>query len=398
MPKNIIFPGELERSLTDEFIANNKNLTGKDIQTVLNASGSKRKHNWTDYSSLKADVRRAVKDGKDYLWYDRWGAGIPNIVGSSNMNEFSGLFGITSAQSKPEQNLKDTLRAMIVARKIDPVEQPKKYIAELKKFGVAMNNNSRLNDIAKVYETGLYNRQGTGQKTSTYALEILEAANNIFTPFSVVDRHMLRKFGLNLNEGQKTTEKEYRTIQGLIGLLSTENFNVGGVSRQFKPREIQALLWADQRYDGPTKITNEGSYNSSVRASQKEVAELNEMQDTGSFSKDRPFSGVFIHAPTYKSNTKTNVFDTDLKTDMYQSIVNVAPTLITEMKMGTARGYLPASFEKEIPFATFLDYQNKTLKSVMAGTQIRFLRELSIPHEATISAGTYDGNLNPNIL
>ena len=395
VPKNIIFPGELERSLADEFIANNRNLTGKDIQTVLNASGSRRKHNWTDYSSLKADVRRAVKDGRDFLWYDRWGAGIPNIVGSSNMNEFSMIFGITSAQSKPEQNLKDTLRAMIVARKIDPVEQPKKYIAELKKFKVAMNNNARLNDIAKIYKTGLFNRQGTGQKTSTYALEILEAANNRFTPFSVVDVHMLRKFGLNL---EAANEKEYRTIQTLIGLLATENFNVGGVSRQFTTREIQALLWADQRHYGPTKITNEGSYNSSVRASQKEIAELNEMQDTGSFSKDRPFSGVFIHAPTYRSDTKTNVFDTGLKTDMYQSIVNAAPTLITEMKMGTTRGYLPTSFAKEIPFATFLDYQNKTLKSVMAGTQIRFLRELSIPHEATISAGTYDGDLNPNIL
>ena len=134
MPKNIIFPGDLEYSIVDVYNKTNKNPTGKDIQAVLNASGSKRKHNWTDYSSLRADIRRAVKDGRDYLWYDRWGAGIPNIVGSSNMNEFSMIFGITSAQSKPEQNLKDTLRAMIVARKIDPVEQPKKYIAELKKI------------------------------------------------------------------------------------------------------------------------------------------------------------------------------------------------------------------------------------------------------------------------
>ena len=53
---------------------------------------------------------------------------------------------------------------MIVARKIDPVEQPKKYIAELKKFKVAKNNNARLNDIAEIYKTGLFNRQGTGQK------------------------------------------------------------------------------------------------------------------------------------------------------------------------------------------------------------------------------------------
>ena len=395
VPKNIIFPGDLEYSIVDVYNKTNKNPTGKDIQAVLNASGSKRKHNWTDYSSLRADIRRAVKDGRDYLWYDRWGAGIPNIVGSSNMNEFSMIFGITSAQSKPEQNLKDTLRAMIVARKIDPVEQPKKYIAELKKFKVAMNNNARLNDIAEIYKTGLFNRQGTGQKTATYALEILEAANNRFTPFSVIDVHMLRKFGLNI---EAASDKEYRTIQTLIGLLATENFNVGGVSRQFTTREIQALLWGDQRYYGPTKITNEGSYDASVRFSQKEIAELNEMQDTGSFSKDRPFSGVFIHAPSYKSNTKTNVFDTDLKTNMYQSIVNAAPTVIVEMKMGVNRGYLPQRFAEEIPFATFLDYQNKTLNSIMSGTQIRLLRELSIPHDATISAGTYDTYLNPNIL
>ena len=398
--QNTLYPGETERSLLTLYRSNKGNLTANNLQALHKSVSpqSKRKHKWRDIKEIRNDLRDAITKNMDYLWYERWGVGIPNIVGDVNMNEFSAIFGITSAQSKPEQNLKDTLRAMIVARKIDPVEQPKKYIAELKKFGVAMNNNARLNDIAKVYKTGLYNRQGTGQKTATYALEILDAANNRFTPFSVIDRHMLRKFGIELQEGQKTTEQEYRITQGLISLLAAENITVNGEPRNFTPRQVQALLWAHQRYSGPTNVTNEGSYNSAVSAAQEEISDLKNLESEGLFSKDRTFSGVFIHQPRFNSKAKSNLFDTDLKNNMYQMIVNEAPTVLFEFKMGKTRGYLPENIDQSINFDQFFDYQENMLNAITSGNKIRFLRELGIPHEITRSAGTYDGYLNPNIL
>jgi len=398
--QNTLYPGETEQSLLTLYRSNKGDLTANNLQALHKSVSpqSKRKHKWRDIKEIRNDLRDAITKNMDYLWYERWGVGIPNIVGDVNMNEFSAIFGITSAQSKPEQNLKDTLRAMIVARKIDPVEQPKKYIAELKKFGVAMNNNARLNDIAKVYKTGLYNRQGTGQKTATYALEILDAANNRFTPFSVIDRHMLRKFGIELQEGQKTTEQEYRITQGLIALLAAENITVNGEPRNFTPRQVQALLWAHQRYSGPTNVTNEGSYNSAVSAAQQEISDLNNLESEGLFSKDRTFSGVFIHQPRFNSKAKSNLFDTDLKNNMYQMIVNEAPTVLFEFKMGKTRGYLPENIDQSINFDQFFDYQENMLNAITSGNKIRFLRELGIPHEITRSAGTYDGYLNPNIL
>jgi hypothetical protein len=398
-PENILFPGATEEALYSTFVDTNRNPKAEDIQAVHKAFHPKKQSpDFVDYSQLKSDVRDAVRSNIDYLWYERWGNGIPNIVGSVNMNEFSAIFGITSSQATPEQNLKDTLRAMIIARQIDPVENKDQFVAELKKFGVGKSNNQRVNDIAKLYETGLYQRSGTGQKTTTYAGEIVDAANNRFSPFSVIDRHMLRKFGIELKEGQKVSEQEYRIVQGLMALLSQENYTVNGEIRNFTPRQIQALLWGHQRYDGPTKITNEGSYDASVKAASKEITELKNLEDAGNFSKDRPFSGVFIHSPRYSSKTKSNVFDTDMKQDMYNAIVNAAPTVIFEMKMGKARGYLPENIDESVPFASFLNYQNNLINSISVGNQIRFLRDLQIPHEITQSAGTYDGYLNPNIL
>ena len=145
---------------------------------------------------------------------------------------------------------------------------------------------------------------------------------------------MIRKFGMDNGTGGGINENEYRVMQAIIGLLSTENYNIDGEVRTFTPRQVQALLWAHQRYDGPTKIYNEGTYESSVRHSSEEISAIKEMIDQGDFAIDRPFSGKFIHNPNYKSKTKSNVFDTDLKQNMYDAIINSAPEVIFEFKMG----------------------------------------------------------------
>ena len=80
----------------------------------------------------------------------------------------------------------------------------------------------------------------------------------------VIDRHMLRKFGMDADM-QSASEIDYRMIQAINSLLSTENYIVDGQLDSFTPPAIQALLWGHQRYSGNTasKITNEGSFDSS---------------------------------------------------------------------------------------------------------------------------------------
>jgi len=397
-PRDMLFPGEIENSLYTTYQQTNGNPTAKDFKAVLKsfAPRSKKDHNLVDYASLKTDFKEAMESGIDYLWYEKWGTNIPNLVGSVNMNEFSGVFGVTSGQATPEKNLQDTLRTMIIARQINPESNPKEFVNELQKFGIGKNNPQRQEDILDIYKTGIFKRTGTGQKTATYALEIMEAANNSFTPFSVIDRHMLRKFGI---DEAKATPQEYRLVQGIIALLSTETYNINGEPRIFNnPRQIQAALWGHQRYDGPTKITNEGSYEASVKKSQKEIQEISSMIQDGSFSLESSFSDKFIHAPRYRSNTKSNVFDTNLSRNMTEAMLNKVPSTIIEFKMGTERGYLPRSLEKSLPFSTFNNYQDQVLKKLTVGGKLKFLTNLGIPHDITRSAGTWDTYLNPNII
>ena len=57
---------------------------------------------------------------------------VPLLIGDANMTEFSAIFGITSAQQTPEKNYQDTLNTMIIARKIDPIKSPKRFIDAIK--------------------------------------------------------------------------------------------------------------------------------------------------------------------------------------------------------------------------------------------------------------------------
>ena len=397
-PKDMLFPGEIETALVNTFKQTNGNPTAKDFKAVLKvfAPRTKKDHDLVDYADLKADFKEAMESGIDHLWYEKWGLNIPNLVGSVNMNEFSSVFGVTSGQATPEKNLQDTLRTMIIARQINPENNPKEFVAELKRFGVGKNEPQRHKDILKIYETGIFQRAGTGQKTATYALEIMESANNSFTPFSVIDRHMLRKFGI---DEASATPQEYRLVQGILALLASDTHNINGERRIFNnPRQIQAALWSHQRYGGPTKITNEGSYQSSVKYSQKEIKEINDMIQDGSYSLDTSFSNKFIHAPRYRSDTKSNVFDTNLGRNMVEAMLNKVPATIIEFKMGTERGYLPKRLEKSLPFSTFNNYQDQVLKKLTRGNQLKFLANLGIPHDITRSAGTWDTYLNPNII
>ena len=158
---------------------------------------------------------------------------------------------------------------MIIARKHNPDTSKKKFRAELLRAGVGKGNKARIDAIEDFYRLGIFERKGSSQKTLTYALEILQSSQGEFTPFMVIDRHMLRKFGMDADM-QSASEIDYRMIQAINSLLSTENYIVDGQLDSFTPPAIQALLWGHQRYSGNTasKITNEGSFDSSSKRSE----------------------------------------------------------------------------------------------------------------------------------
>ena len=401
-PRDLIYiDGVIEEQVYKVWRDNNMNPTAKDLRELFKilAPQSKRKHKFVDFAQLKREVRRAAKKGYEINWYAAWAANVPHIVGPSNMHEFSGVFGITSAQQTPEKNFKDTLRTMIIARKHSPELHPKKFRSELLRAGVSMGNKRRIDAIEDFYKVGIFERKGSSQKTITYALEILAQSKGEFTPFMVIDRHILKKFGLDENL-EKATEIEYRMLQTLNALLSAENYVIDGQVRKFNPPEIQALLWADQRYTGPTasQITNEGNYQAAEKYAEQEVSEIDKMQEEGTFNKNNSFAGHFIQRPRYSSNKQSDIFDTDLGQTMYQSFVNLSPQIIIEFKSGRKRGYLPDKLSQPISFDRWNKFQNDQLKAITSGNKLKLALKLGIPHTISRSAGTWDGTVNPNTI
>jgi hypothetical protein len=404
LPENILFPGEVEKQLLNLYAKNDGNITAKQFKALFKklAPRSSKKHSFPSYESLMADVQDSVDKGMDYQWYKKWAIKMPNIVGDVNMNEFSKVFGITSAQAKPEQNLKSTLGIMALAREVknnnDISDFNKSNISKLKtalrgKQSEYFLSKDKINMLATLYETGQMVKTGTGMKTALYANQILSDSNNQFSPWSVVDRHMLTKLGFNTNS---PTETEYRMAQAMLSLLSTETYNRNGREFQFPdPSATQAILWAHERY-GKVTATNEGSVDSAIKFSSKEIENISKMKQEGLFDMDHPISGMFIHNPRFQSNRTNNPFDSNLSNQMFDSIVRAAPSVAFEFKMGVDRGYLPEGFN--VPFEEHLNYMENLLKDVTSGNQLRVLRTLGIPHEISISAGTYENNLTPNIV
>jgi len=404
LPENILFPGEVEKQLLNLYTKNDGNITAKQFKSLFKkiAPRSSKKHSFPSYESLMADVQDSIDKGMDYQWYKKWAIKMPNIVGDVNMNEFSKVFGITSAQAKPEQNLKATLGIMALAREVknnnDISDFNKSNISKLKtalrgKQTEYFLSKDKIDMLATLYETGQMVKTGTGMKTALYANQILSDSNNQFSPWSVVDRHMLTKLGFNT---KSPTETEYRMAQAMLSLLSTETYNRNGREFQFPdPSAAQAILWAHERY-GKVTATNEGSVDSAIKFSSKEIENISKMKQEGLFDMDHPISGMFIHNPRFQSNRKNNPFDSNLSNQMFDSIVRAAPSVAFEFKMGVNRGYLPEGFN--VSFEEHLNYMENLLKDVTSGNQLRVLRTLGIPHEISISAGTYENNLTPNIV
>jgi hypothetical protein len=418
VPQDVLFSGTVEDAVWSLYKRFRGNIPASEMKKLYKEVSplGKRKHSFRNLADIRKDLVSSVKMGIDRFWYERFGREVPLLVGSANMNEFSKVFGITSAQTSPEVNFKDTLRTMIIARKIDPVKESSKFIRELHNFGVGKSDPARIKSIQKVYETGVFHPE-YGQKTATYALEILEAANNSFSPWSVIDRHMLAILGFDGGKMQKGetieeftertglkkeqpsfTEKEYRIMQAMMSLLATENYTINGEPFNFSfPRQVQASLWGFQKYKKGSP--NEGTWDSSVQHAKEEITELNELIKEGLFTKDKPLTGSnFISSPLFTSSLAKDTFSTDQQDSMARAILAHSPAVIFQTKMGVKRGYFPETLDTPVSRETLHNYQTNLLKSIAVGNQIVALREMLIPHQISISNGTRLGDLAPEII
>ena len=83
---------------------------------------------------------------------------------------------------------------------------------------------------------------------------------------------------------------------------------------------------------------------------------------------------------------------------MYQSFVNLSPQIIIEFKSGRKRGYLPDKLSQPISFDRWNKFQNDQLKAITSGNKLKLALKLGIPHTISRSAGTWDGDVNPNTI
>ena len=374
------------------------NITAEDLQNLyeeVKTTSTQTPPPFKDMRQLANEVKEAIRLGVDADWYQRWSLQLPTLIGDANITEFSGVFGITSEQGTPEQNFKDTLRTMIEARKIDPVANPKKFRNILMENGVGKKEQRRVDKIVKFYQDGLFERIKTGQKTATYAQTIKELAQGRFSPFTVIDRHMIRNLGLvrpNLkNEPTSANDLDYQIGEAQMQLLADRTYRVEGKDYIFpSAHQIQALLWGYQRYK--TNVPNEGSFQQSALKSKTEVNEMKAMMQNGQWQMDTPLKDYFIYSPTFTNQTGTNT--TGNISVLQEAALNAATFITFEHMVGRDRGYAPVG--KIIS----QDARNQLYKDMLQATTVgqsnRFLRTLGIPHRLGVSAGTYEGELNLN--
>ena len=396
--RDLLGESDLENDVLAAFRRTNGRITAKDFQDIFKRYSPRGAvPPFKDLKELQKDVQDALRIGVDANWYQRWSLQVPNIVGAVNVNEFSGVFGITSEQTTPEKNFQDALNTMITAREINPETNRKKFIAKLSELNVGKRNKDRLNRIADLYKDGMFFKKGSGQKTLLYAQTIEQGASNRFVPFGVIDVHMLRKLGL-IPAGKKLTaapDISYQIGNAMLKALSSLDYVVNGQVTQIPDvSKIQALLWGHQRYTGSTKIHNQGSYEAAAAQSKTQIAKIKEMKRTGKWNTKASFNNKFLYGARYVNNN--NTFDTDTKHNFTNAILGAGTKVVNEFMPGRDRGYIPTTLT--IPQDIRNKFYFKTLNALSTGNQLNFLAELGIPHQVTLSAGSWQGEWNPNIL
>jgi len=406
--------GDVERSVA-EVIANAKgNPSSEELAEAMGAPKPRMLDGEVDPRDVDvkptsmAELRRMAKQGmaeSDNLdWYLEFGEGLTDIVGIANMHEASVVFGVTSAQSDPEQNTANTLHIMMMARKYNPAKNPEAFKEALKTETRAdgkkpMITPNQIDRITRLYETGY---SESGLKTSTYMQVVQDRGANRFNPFSVMDVHMARIYGYKRKKmGRKgdliddsiiPSEYAYRYSQYLTSVLAQE--------MDISPDKMQAALWFYARQHMSNKVSGtEGTWASAKNYAYPEIAAIQEMVDNGTFDPSTPPTPALKKElrPSNKSITKRNRFS---NTNFDEQLLDLgrarSPVAVGSAVPGYGGGY---GFPKaQFSLNDASQYNSEVLSAILDSRgQVPFLTELGYPHEVRTSYGTF-GEIEPNII
>ena len=226
---------------------------------------------------------RALAPSEAMTWYHEIAKVAEDIVGNPNMDEFRGVFAITSAQNPVESNLADTLLVMKAVR--DHINKHGTYrpiafrddMFKMTKRGGSANpipirvmrqvkrrprkgemfdriqteadrdlnlTADQLDKLKDFYDSGTF-RGSTKTKFYNLTFQTRHANSSAFFPFTVNDTHIAKLFGLRTGTAGATGSQfqfpvgenayEYRVAQYMIAKAAQKaNMNAD---------EAQAVLW-----------------------------------------------------------------------------------------------------------------------------------------------------------
>ncbi len=410
-------------------------------KTYLNEKGEEKKA-FRNYAELKETVQKMLDDGTfDSNWYLKVGQEAEAIVGKDNMLEFSVLWAITSASTTPEQNFKNALHVMLLARGIDPetglkinknvfqdVNAFKKNIRDrrgdkaIAESGVNFSDSipsaaqSRVDEIAQFYVDGNWTTKGDRSiKTPIYGLTTFSIKEGEQMPFMVADRWMYRIMGFPkaISKGKpKISQIEYsqymvkRLSQEVYKVNRADSFSNDKVTYSPRPDEVQALLWFAIRNQSGNKATTPGTVPS-IKAEAKKLIELIDFSKEEGYWSDE---GSFINKEKFDINPFEQItFDGKGKYGTLQ-IPRIkaqererASKLFIEVNPGETRGYGKLTDSEGSPIELTLEEIERVTQEVMKSVsdkngKIIFLKKLGIPHQVTFSYGAYEGGVSPSIV
>ena len=334
-------PIEDFQNLLDQ-IGTEKNLR---LKKFFRSEGSEQQ-SFRTIGELKKIIVDQYNAGADENWYLDIGREAEAIVGAENMAEFSSLWAITSAAASPEVNMKDALNIMMVMRGIDIntgelryenyYQNKEKALERIRNISdMQAKSTDQLKGVENLYDSSLQFPQGVwgtksvaSMKTPAYAINTLMVKLGDYIPFTVMDRWMYRSLGfaeaigntpvkpkrskfntkkayneaikswndkLNTKDSEGHKLKEIRTApkfsemnysQYIMKYLSDQVYDVSmdgrEGSKQFRPDQIQALIWFGVR----SKAGTEGSVESIFTNAEKQSETIRKSQQSGYWGKD----------------------------------------------------------------------------------------------------------------
>jgi len=194
------------------------------------------------------DLRYAQDVGMNQSqWYSKFAQAVSSVVGDQNVNEFRTLFGITSQQTPPTENLQYTLGLMRMAREFSAngtdftVPNIKQWIADNPRVtstgteGAKWKMNAdQFKKVAQLYTTGEV-KVATNAKTSSYASNILSALMNRFDPNSTMDTWMAQIFNYKNPNRTASSDQAFQAMRTVVDHLAGETGQV--------PHQAQAAMW-----------------------------------------------------------------------------------------------------------------------------------------------------------